>query len=160
MFDSSSLAALFVLVATVTLVLRFAIFRVSCTLTEAGEPGAIRSILLVAVAAALVVACASLAGYLFPAPSDETLSRVIVIRGLAIVVASGLAAVVYAFFLPTSLRRGAILAGAELLLGVLFASLVGGVILVAMAGMQLRRRPEPPQVPTTASAFLQRTSIS
>jgi len=59
--------------------------------------------------------------------------------------------VFYAWLLPTSLRRGAAVAGSELLLGVLLAALVAGVVLVALAVYQLQRRPEAPRVPGSAS---------
>jgi hypothetical protein len=147
--DPPGFLALTVLAFAAVFAVRFIVFRVSCTLAEAGEPGAGRSILLVTFALVITVGCAFIAGYVFPAATADAGAGPMVVKGAAAVVGAAVAAVFYSLFLPTTLRRGAIVAGTELLLGALLASLVAGLVLVALAAFQLKARPEPRQ----SSAF-------
>jgi hypothetical protein len=133
---------------------RFAVFRASCALADAGEPGWGKSALLVVSVLALSGALLALAGSVSPAPSEEASGARVIATAAAVVAAASLAAVFYAWLLPTSLRRGAVVAGSELLLGVLLAALVTGVVLVGLAVYQLQRRPEPQRISGSASAVV------
>jgi hypothetical protein len=144
--------AVWTLAITAVIAVRFAVFRASCALADAGEPGWGKSSVLVAGALAFSGAFMFLAGYFVPAPSEEAATGRFFAMAAAVVAAAVVAAAFYAWLLPTSLRRGAVVAGSELLLGALLASLVAGVVLVGLAVYQLQRRPEPQRIPGSVSA--------
>jgi membrane protease YdiL (CAAX protease family) len=123
-------------------------------LADAGEPSWGKSAILVAVVLALSGAFLLMAGYLVPAASEEVATGRFFAMAVAVVAAAVVAAAFYAWLLPTSLRRGAVVAGGELLLGVLLAALVAGVVLVGLAVYQLQRRPEPQRIPGSVSAVV------
>jgi hypothetical protein len=148
---SPGFLALSALALTAVVAVRFVLFRAGCSLADAGEPGFRRSLLLVLVALALSAGLAVLPGYLLPPSGDESGGAGRLAASVAGVgVGAVTAAAFYSWFLPTSLRRGAVVASTELLLGVLLAALVAGVVLVVMAGIQLSRRPEAPRKPASA----------
>jgi hypothetical protein len=92
------------------------------------------------------------AGRLFAASAEDTGSGPTIAKAGGVLVASTIAAILYSLVLPTPLRRGAIVAVIELLLAMLIASLLSGVVLIVMAGIQLKSRPKPPSIPTTSAA--------
>jgi hypothetical protein len=143
--------ALSALAVTVLVAVRFVLFRAGCSLADAGDPGAGRSVALVLAVLLLSATFVLLPDYLFPSAAEQAgaAGRLAV----AAVAAAAVAAPLYAWLLPTTLRRGATVAAAELLLGTLTAALVAGVVLVALAGMQLRKRPEVPKTPTAAVTY-------
>jgi hypothetical protein len=154
-FESPRIFALSALAVTAAVAVRFVLFRASCALADAGEPGVGRSLALVIGVLALSAGLALLPGYLYPAPADEPGGAGRLVAAAAAVTAgAALAAVVYSWFLPTSLRRGAVVAASELLLGALLTCLVAGVVLVVLAGVQLGRRPEAPRRPTATPSAL------
>jgi hypothetical protein len=146
--------ALSALTVTVLVAVRFVLFRAGCSLADAGEPGAGRSVALVLAVLLLSAAFVLLPDYLFPAAAEQAgPAGQLAVAALAAVAAAAIAAPLYAWLLPTTLRRGATVAAAELFLGALTAALVAGVVLVVLAGMQLRKRPEVPKTPTAAVTY-------
>jgi hypothetical protein len=114
----------------------------------------LRSVWLVAGVLILTVGIALLPFYLLPSAPEESRAGHIALGAGATVVAAALAAVLYAGILPTSLRRGAVLAGVELLVNVLVAALIVGIALVVLAALQLQRRPEAPRSPATIGSLV------
>jgi phage tail sheath gpL-like len=146
---SPGVLALSALAITTLVVVRFVLFRAGCSLAEAGEPGWVRSAALVLAVLLVSLGFVLTLAFLFPATADQAGSfGSIALAAVAVAAAAAVAAVLYAWLLPTTLRRGATVAAAELLLSTLAAALVAGVVLVVVAGLQLRKRPEPPKVPT------------
>jgi hypothetical protein len=145
---------LLALAITAVLGFRFMVFRASCALADAGETGAGRSILLVIGVLVLCAGFGLLPGYLFPPVPEDAGVRRFVACAAALLVAAPVAAVAYAWLLPTTLRRGIVVAGVELLLGTLLAALIVGVVLVVLAGFQLARRPQPPRMPASVSRVI------
>jgi hypothetical protein len=147
---SPGILLLWIVAIAAVVAARFVVFRASCALAEAGEPRAGKSALLVAAVLALTVGFLFMLSRLVPATPEESNGGRVAGAAVAVVAAGVVAAVLYTWFLPTSLRRGAVVAGSELLLGALLAALVTGVVLVALAVYQLQRRPEPARIPASA----------
>jgi hypothetical protein len=152
---SSTSGQLLIVAAAITALFaaRFVVFRVSCTLSEAGEPGFARAASLVLISSGLGLALLLIMKRSSPATLEANGADLFYVVTAIIGSAPG-AAFLYWWLLPTSLRRGAILSGTELLLGALLAALGTGLILVVLAGLQLKRRPQAAQPPpSTASAI-------
>lgn len=125
---------------------RVALFLGSCALADAGEPRLIKAVALVLLAAAVCVPASWwLLGYLkTQLPGSETaligpahVAWAAATCGIALV----LPAVLYRFLLPATWKKGALIAGLEVVLGALLVALVAGVVLVVLAGVQVARRP-------------------
>lgn len=142
-------------VGVVALAARWALFQASCALADAGEPGVVKSLLLVAAVLALSIALVLLSGQLLASASDDPSAwlgagRLGAAAG-AVVLAALVAAGLYAVSLPTAPRKAIALASAELGLGALLAALCTAVVLVVLAGVQISRRSETPK--KSAAAF-------
>lgn len=154
MSASPGMLALSALAVTAVVAVRFVLFRAGCSLADAGEPGFARSAALVLAVLLLSAGFVALPEYLFPVALEQAgPAGRIAVAVVAVAVAAAVAGVLYAWLLPTTLRRGTTVAGAELLLSLLAAALVAGVVLVIAAGIQLRKRPESPKPTPAALAY-------
>ena len=78
MLEFPETPGLLALAITALLGVRFMVFRASCSLADAGEPGAVRSFLLVMGVLGISAGLALLPAYLFPsAPEDPGIGRVV-----------------------------------------------------------------------------------
>lgn len=135
-----------ILFVAVCLALRVVVFLASCALADAGEPRLGKATVLALVVMAV---CAPVCWWLLifleariPGPENAMIGPAHIVAGLLIcVVYWVLPAVIYKFLLPAPWKKGALVAGLEVLLGSLLTALVVGVLLVILAGIQVAKKP-------------------
>jgi hypothetical protein len=142
MFVVAGLAGLIVL-----LILGTWLFQAGCALADVPERGYLRSLPVHAVA---VVVCAPLAavfvwyaGHFDSDPATTFGAARIAALVVSLLLSWLLSAGIFALLLSASLRKGLLIAGAELLMTALLAALVAAVVLVILAFAQIITRPPP-----------------
>jgi hypothetical protein len=121
------------------------LFQAGCALADVTGPRFVKALLVfglaLAVCAPLAILLVRFAGR-YDDPDSPPLSPA---RGLALAGALlgtwVVSALVYAVALATPYRKGLVIAGTELLLAALLAALLGGVLMVALAGAQILHQP-------------------
>jgi hypothetical protein len=121
------------------------LFHAGCALADVKGPGFFKSLLILLAALALCVPLAWALLWLtgrYDAGQPALLSSM---RVLGLVVALPAAwlvsALVYSLLLATPLRKGLVIAGAELVLGGLLAALGTAAVMVVLATVQIARQP-------------------
>jgi hypothetical protein len=125
------------------------LFRLGCILADVTDPTVGGSILVVAVLFLVTIPLGGVVGYYLLAAESvlAAQSGLIFYSGLGayVVVVWLLAALVYAFFLGSSFKKGLIVAGIQLLLFALLVALLSALVLVVLAVLQIANRPEAPR---------------
>lgn len=141
------------------LVLGTLLFQAGCALADVPERGYFRSL---PIHAAAVVVCAPLAavlvwyaGHFDSDPATTFGAARVAALVLSLLLSWLLSAGIFALLLSASLKKGLLIAGAELLMTALLAALVAAVVLVILAFAQIITRP-PPVKSTQSPCWTQR----